>query len=113
MLKKIKTIKILLGTILCCSLIVCSSCGKGGKGGKAVEKGLKKVEKAWEEDGWKEEYKNAKKVHRINKVNEISDEVRHACRTCYGTGQVYYVDAYGNQVSDLVNCPDCGGTGRR
>lgn len=91
MLKKIKTIKILLGTILCCSLIVCSSCGKAGN------KEVRKVIKTF------------KRAYRIQKVYEVYLQ----CPTCGGEGEGYYYDEYGNQVSDLVTCPDCGGTGRR
>lgn len=94
MLKKIKTIKILLGTILCCSLIVCSSCGKAGK---SAEKEVKEVLKTF------------KRAYRIQKVYEVYLQ----CPTCEGEGYGYYYDYEGNQVSGLVVCPDCGGTGRR
>ena len=53
-------------------------------------------------------------LHLIGVVYEKiqqKDAPKNICKTCGGSGEVYYVDNNGNRISDNFECPTCKGDG--
>lgn len=62
--------------------------------------------------------KNATKIaaayqllHGAQRKIQQWDANHPTCKTCGGSGEVYYIDNDGNRISDDFECPTCKGDG--